>query len=68
MRLWPRSPSLFVTFTAWFLAVLLLGTLLHGVVVVHIARPLMQRLEIERAEALLQRVAREIESAPKCTC
>ena len=45
-----RSPSLFWTFTGFFLAVLIVATVLQGIVIVAIVHPLMSRSEASRAE------------------
>ncbi len=58
-----RSPSLFVTFAASFLAVLLLGAVLQALVLVWLVQPLWDQWETSRAGGISARSAREISLA-----
>jgi signal transduction histidine kinase len=55
-----RSPSLFLTFALSFLAVLLLGIVLQGVLFVALINPLLSHLDATRAGLLAGQAAREI--------
>jgi signal transduction histidine kinase len=57
---WFRSPSLFLTFAFSFLAVLLMGIVLQGLVVALVVRPVLSRWDATRALHVAQQTASEI--------
>lgn len=59
-----RSPSLFWTFAASFLLVLIVGTVLQGAAVMAVLGPLTRRWTEDRAALLLRNAAGEIQALP----